>query len=708
MTSFVVSRLDRFVSDLRLVRRAVPLLLWLALGLPAIGAGSPIKFQPPEKWIHPTVAATPAELARLQAALASPGPERAAVSRLVEQADRALQDPITFPPRGGQHNQWYQCEACQMGLKTIDATHHECPKCGKVYSGPPYDDVLFGRVHGRNIGAMGNAAWAYALTGDERYAAPARTVLLGYAERYRQYPYHDSRLGTAMKSGGHLAEQTLNESAMLAQQIAPAYDLIYNSPSLSPADHRQIREGLLVPMLENLARNPTGKNNWQSYHNAGMLAGGIMLHDAAWIERAINDPENGFVKQMEISIGADGLWYENSWGYHFYTLGALVSTAESARRIGLDLWGDARFRRMFTLPANYVMPTGGLPRFADDPDTSPRSRPNEFEAAWHAFRDPSLQPCLSDRPTFASVMYGRKITAGAALPELKSALYPGAGHAILRGPAPAGLTSVLCFGEYGGFHGHLDKNNFVFFAHGEELGYDPGRARSQAYRLPIHVNWYKATLSHNTVLVDRKPQEPATGKLLQFEPDGRFAVASSANNDSYPGVEHARVLAQGPRYLLVIDQLRADRPRRFDWVYHNLGDTIATDAKVTPGEVEDYAGMEFVRNQKLGTSDGPVSVTIESQKVRTRVLVDGQVGTGVLIADGPGPSVLERVPMTMITRTGTAATFAVVLDPVRAGDKPFVSSVKVTRADGGLEVIVETTAGTDRFAIAPDYKVTIR
>ena len=257
MTSFVVSRLDGFVSDLRLVRRAVPLLLWLALGLPAIGAGSPIKFPPPEKWIHPAVAATPAELARLQAALASPGPERAAVSRLVEQADRALQDPITFPPRGGQHNQWYQCEACQMGLKTIDATHHECPKCGKVYSGPPYDDVLFGRVHGRNLGAMGNAAWAYALTGDEKYAALARTVLLGYAERYRQYPYHDSRLGTAMKSGGHLAEQTLNESAMMAQQIAPAYDLVYSSPSLSAEDHRRIREGLIVPMLENMAGRPS-------------------------------------------------------------------------------------------------------------------------------------------------------------------------------------------------------------------------------------------------------------------------------------------------------------------------------------------------------------------------------------------------------------------------------------------------------------------
>lgn len=705
----IVPSLNGAAVVMRRLNRLTPLLLAFLTPAPSAAAPEAIRFQPPVTWSHPTVAATPAELARLKAALSSPGPERAVVARVIDQAERALQDPIVFPPRGGQHNQWYQCEPCQMGLKTIDATHHECPRCGKVYSGAPYDDVLFGSAHRRNLGAMSQAAWAYALTGEEKYAALARTVLLGYAGRYRQYPYHDSRLGTVLKSGGHLAEQTLNESSMMAQQIAPAYDLIYGSPSLSADDHRAIREGLFVPLLENLAKHPTGKSNWQSYHNAGMLAGGIMLHDAAWIDRAINDPENGFLKQMEISIGSDGLWYENSWGYHFYTLTALVSTAERARRIGIDLWGDARFRRMFTLPAGYVMPTGGLPRFGDDVNASPRGRPEEFEAAWQAFRDPALAALLPAEPSFASILHGRSMgESGGVMPSPGSALYPGAGHAILRGPAPAGLTSILSFGPYGGFHGHFDKNSIVFYAHGEELGYDPGRARSQAYRLPIHTHWYKATLSHNTVLVDRRPQNPATGELRRFEPGGRFAVTAAANHASYPGVEHVRTLAQGSRYLLVVDELKASTPRRFDWVYHNLGEAIATDAAVQPGELKDYAGMEFVQNQRLGTSDGPVSVTIAGQKVTTRVLLDGHPGTGVLIADGPGPSVLERVPMTMFTREGTAATFAVVLDPVKAGDTPFVQSVRVSRRGAELDVVVATVAGTDRFTLGPDHTVTVR
>ena len=71
----------------------------------------------------------------------------------------------------------------------------------------------------------------------------------------------------------------------------------------------------------------------------------------------------------------------------------------------------------------------------------------------------------------------------------------GAGHALLfEGDCSLALT----FGPFGGFHGHFDKLSFVWFGKGRELGVDPGRARSQAYRLRIHREWYRATLSHKS------------------------------------------------------------------------------------------------------------------------------------------------------------------------------------------------------------------
>ena len=85
-----------------------------------------------------------------------------------------------------------------------------------------------------------------------------------------------------MKSGGHLFEQTLNESVAVSKKIVPAYDLVFDT--LSQDDRRAINEKLIRPMLENIARNKSGKNNWQTWHNAAFIWGGAILGEAEWIE----------------------------------------------------------------------------------------------------------------------------------------------------------------------------------------------------------------------------------------------------------------------------------------------------------------------------------------------------------------------------------------------------------------------------------------
>ncbi len=493
-------------SHCRLVAAAAPQWVAPAIVLPTITQ-------------HPALACTPEELARLREAYQGEGSEQQVVAAMVARADRAIRLPLEFPPRGGQHNQWYQCDDCQIALKTIDATHHQCPKCQKIYSGEPYDDVIFARTHNRNLQNMETAAWAYAITGQAKYADFAKRVLLGYAERYKHYPYHAANLThdpQKSRSGGHLFEQTLNEASVMARDIGPAYDLIYGWDGLSPSDHEQICQGLLVPMLKNIARNTAGKSNWQTWHNAAFLWGGGLLGDVSWIRRAISDLKNGFIFQMDHSVTEDGMWYENSWGYHFYTLSAMIEIAETARRLNIDLWSHPALKKMFTVALDYTMPDGHFPRFGDDTNTSISRVANDFEYAYQAYRDPEMLPYLPTRPTRNSIMFGRTPTPAPARPQLSSRLFPAAGHAILRTSGAAQLAAAMTFGPYGGFHGHLDKLSFVFYGRGEELGYDPGRARSQAYRLPIHRNWYKATLGHNCVLVDRKPQRPATGRLVSF------------------------------------------------------------------------------------------------------------------------------------------------------------------------------------------------
>jgi len=665
--------------------------------------------QLPREPKHPAIAATPEELARLRAALKATGSAHDAVARVVKQADDALAKPIAFPPRGGQHNQWYQCDKCQLALRTVDDTHHECPRCKTVYSGEPYDDVVYERHHYANIRNASSAAWAYALTGDRRYADFAAKILLGYAERYLKYPYHSASRSPSpwtIVSGGHLFEQTLNEAASLASDIAPACDLIWDA--LPEPDRAAIRDGLLLPMLKNIDKHKAGKGNWQTWHNAGMIAAGGVLGDLSWVEKAITQPHNGFVEQMKVSVSDEGMWYENSWGYHFYTLHAMTLIAEYARRLGIDLWSHPTLRKMYTLPVHYTMADGSLPRWGDDVRASARGAAWLMEYAYAATKDPELLPLLPPTHYWQSVMLGRDTGVKAEPPALKSRLFPSAGHAILRTRGEAGLTAALTFGPYGGFHGHLDKLSFVLFGYGEELGVDPGRAASQAYRLPIHRNWYKPTLSHNAVLVDKRAQQPATGKLELFTANDEYAAVAASCDAAYPGVKHKRLLVLTPSYLLIFDQLTSDKPRRFDWAYHNRGTAIVCDAAREPGKPPDkFAGMEYVENIRTGLTDAPIRARFPGKAVATHLTVAAAPRTEVLVGDGPCASILDRVPLILVTRHGAEATFAAVLEPVLGDRKPVVSDVSVEFKDGSAVVAIRLGASADTVTFTQANALTL-
>jgi hypothetical protein len=667
-----------------------------------------IELPPPEK--HPTIACMPEELGRLKAAYVGRGREQEAVTRVIAGAGSQLVRPVVFPPRGGQHNQWYQCNKCQLALKTIDATHHRCPRCKTVYSGEPYDDVLFARVHDRNLRAMSGAAWAYAITGEEQYAALAAQILVGYASRYKTYPYHDAGAKTgqrAARTGGHLFEQTLNEASALAEEIAPAYDLIHGSQLLSAEDHRVIREGLLRPMLENIAKHKAGKSNWQTWHNAAMLWGGAVLGDAAWVGTAIEDPANGFLFQMRASVSEDGMWYENSWGYHFYTLGAIVKIVEGARRLGIDLWRHPALKRMFLVPVEYAMPDGSLPRFGDDVQTTVSQASRMLELAYHAYHDPAMLPFLAPRPSWESVMLGRAVTQPPPPAPQASKFFPGAGHAILRAGGEKGLAAAFTFGPYGGFHGHLDKLSFVLFGYGRELGVDPGRAKSQAYRLPIHTRWYKATLGHNAVLVDGQSQKPAAGKLESFAANGPYAAVVARCDEAYSGVHHRRLLCLTPGYLLIFDDLAAKSPRRFDWVYHNRGPEAQCDAAGTREPIDEPTpGWEYVQNVRYGRSDGLVRVRFPDGPVTTHLLIAPGARTEVRTGEGVGESLLDRVGLVRLTRHGQRAQFAAVLEPVKA-DAPSIASFRSEPARDGVRLTVRRGDAVDEVTLAPSGEVTV-
>jgi len=260
-----------------------------------------------------------------------------------------------------------------------------------------------------------------------------------------------------------------------------------------------------------------------------------------------------------------------------------------------------------------------------------------------------------------------------------------------------------------------------------ELGYDPGRARSQAYRLPVHRNWYRATTSHNTVLVDGSSQEgvegtselfiQAFGKSLSKRGMGdsphaspELSAAAAYTNKAYEGILHRRLLVLRPEFLVVVDILTATDGKRhkFDWMYHNRGDSISSDVAHRADEAPEGQGFEYIEEVRRGAADALIRATVFIDEDRVEVTVNGNPGSEVLVGTGVGESIMDRVPLMFVTRSGQEARFAATIEPVvgdgtlQIEDVAFLDHetngylIRIRMQDGGEEVYAYDPEGITR------------
>lgn len=665
-------------------------------------------YEIPKGLRRPAVACNPEELENLRRAWRGTGPAAELIAACVARAQSRLGRPLDIPPVGAESRAWYTCKDCAVLLvRQADRRSHRCPKCGRVYRDEFLDRVGYIDDHGANLVAAEDAAWAWAVTGEIRYAEYARDMLLAYADRYRVFPLHDWERHDAAhlrETAAHIFSSTLEEFMYLSRHIAPALDLIADSPCVSAAQRAHIENDLLAGIVDTLPRWRGDISNWQSWHDAGLIAAGVVAGRADWVNRALNEQNAGFFEQMEKSVSAEGVWYENSWAYHWFTIMALVLVAETARRIGIDLWDHPVFRKMLEAPLVYRMPDGSLPRLGDS-TTGFQFGGDMSECAYHAWGDPLAAEFLpkDESPTWQTVLLGRAERPVVRTVAPPSRAMPSAGHVILRSGGAQGLAALMTFSQPGGVHGHFDKLSFILYGRGREIAVDPGKAST--YALPMHQRWARGTIAHNTVVVDGRCAAPAQGSLELFADADGWAAASAVCTEAYAGVQHRRLLVLSPRYLLVVDRLAATdgRSRRFDWCYHHLAADIQCDAPLAAAAAPaGHDGAEFMQNVHAGATDEPIRFAFAGEGLCDQAVASPAAGTGVMTAQGPGPECRFLCPMFMLTRSGAAANFAVIIEPAADASGHQVARVECSAAGDALTVTVTARDGRpDRIVWTP-------
>jgi hypothetical protein len=675
---------------------SVAVLALLALGLSA-GASIPTG-KDLERAVasasRPFVLLDEQELAALRKAVQSDGPKRAAYLQPMGEgeseyagagvlaiANRWLKADIRIPAHGG-HAHYFFCD-CGTQLTLPDdlqpRPEYTCPACGKKYSGERFDAAVRCFKHHQLANAALHLAVAYGIEQNRKYSDKAAEILRKYAEVYPG-PH------TSPTAGGILF-QSLNE-AMWIIPLAQAYDLIYDSGSLSAADKKSIEDRLFRPAAEGIRASGLG-GNWGSWHLSAVGVVGFAIRDAGMVEYAIK----AFQAQISGVLGEDGLWPESVHCYHFFPLQAFVFFTEASARAGIDLYNwEAKpgksLKSMFTAPLEYMYPNFQLPAINDGWYAAWLPL-NLYEVARRRWDDPAFawaldagyeveaeaqktvltksMSHLGGAPLYGFLL-GPEQPEKPAAPVFKSTNFDHFGLCTLRNE-----NTMLTF-HYGRFlgHGHLDKLSFTLYSNNTLLAPDYG---TPGYGSQI-LHWYQSTESHNTVVVDGKSQarsaENATdaffsGKLAQF--------AQATSKEIYPGVTQTRKILLIGNACFIVDDLASPNAHQFDWLIHCEGFPWVS-SKHTPAKIDTsaYPNVAFGRTDHI--SHGyRVNWKSPTCDLAFGIWCDGaDVGLGKC----PAETDARHASMLMCRKRGRKVRFVAALLPTKPG------SVSQLTRTGGL------------------------
>jgi hypothetical protein len=409
---------------------------------------------------------------------------------------------------------------------------------------------------GDEKGAIYALTYAYALTGDPKYAHKALIIMdaLATVSPTTSGP-RDFTSNLNINQGRlHWLTSIVHRAKL---DLVRAYDLLYHSMDVmepSPTNpgrtlKENIEAGLLVDYLFDTFDIRNGRLHNLQNHEAdsvrGMLAVGLVLGNPEWITWGIND----IAAFLENTIDRDGIYYETTYKYARFADQLFMSMADMAYRYSPDNYEGDGFpaRSSFPYQANYydhpklrkfligrrerIDAAGFEPTIGDGGSNVGNNlahvldrslERNELQAlAVLATRcsDPVersrytqmlLEATHGDLYSFRSGY--EALFATFELPAVQptqnkaetntsaSNLLGGTVTAYLRSGTGTQQRAAVLRGGPTLTHGHDDPLSLYLFAKGYDLSVDIGYGLAGS---PVHWGWGVRSISHNLVVVNK-------------------------------------------------------------------------------------------------------------------------------------------------------------------------------------------------------------
>ncbi len=452
---------------------------------------------------------------------------------------------------------------------------------GTVRKGEAWKKIWWGnRKHAIAVAdGAATLAFAYVISGDERYGDGARDALVALTkwdpEGSTQYAYND-------------------EAAMpLLYMPSRAYTWVY--PILTEDE----REAVVAMMRTRGAQcfnhlrkrehlwNPYASHSNRAWHFLGEVATaflGEIPEAETWLDFSMTVMYTAY----PVWGDSDGGWHEGT-GYWASYLGRymywafVADAAYGINAFEFPYFSNAGYYGMYLLPPGTK--TGGFGDQAGNvADTRIGSLMRLFAAGsgnphWAWYADQLNAGYGGGYLGYLYEANAKAVVAMApdALPSSRQ--FHGTGLAILNSDLLHGADNVQIHFKSSPMgrssHGYNANNAFLLNIGGQQALLDSGRR--DVYGSPHHYDWMHHSRSDNAILVNGKGQRKhtanATGRITHFESTPTVDVVVGEAGAAYDDLDRwtRRIVFLKPRTIVIHDVLEAPEPSTFQWNLHAKG-----------------------------------------------------------------------------------------------------------------------------------------
>jgi len=587
-------------------------------------------------------------------------------------ADAALRRELVYPTTAGGYSMGFLCPKCKADLRPQSLTQQYCPGCKKAIVGnKALNDKAVTAFHSRNAQDVYQCGLVHAVTGEEKYAARAKEILLKYAE---MAPTMEVVNPLATGYSNIFGWAMLGES-YLCTGFPWGYDFLMATGALSEEGSAKIEGGLLLPMLKRMSLHNASYSNQTAEYRSNQMY--IALACGHWVmaAKALNW-HYGFRELVEFAFDEDGWTVEGSRGYQTGAVVCLEELSEAAYFAGADVYGDEKYRKVLKL--------AGFPALLFARCYDPLAASQLQRRAISRYHNNQIW-------FFATPKRIPQLEVGGL--GIKSTVRESTGYTFVRLGLPEDYTGVDVNWGQTWERGEHDLFSYRVYLHGRRVDSEVGRI--------AYTNKYSyfmdKSIASSGIVVDQGNCTINRQLSCLIEGGDRFAACMVTTHPSrplYEGVTMTRYFVCLPQGVLVADVVRSEEEHDLDWPFFPPAKPKVSLGEMKPIEwdAKKGSGYDVPYELESATTDGTFWLQWPVGKTQVRMTVAGGEAKEAVVGMTHGKWNGAPMPFSVTRKRGQKRSVSVAFFE-DFEKEPGLSDLAYRQEDGRLTVTVTFTAG---------------